>query len=289
MQRNLPCLGAARNIVAIAGEDAVDCFQIFFANRRIGGGEHEFGGTHEAGGRQAVGVVRPMCRSVVQFDVRWRGTEGIATVPTKPVKIMIGVNDDGLQPFFGGALVEEAEEIVVVMGDAAAIFVGLESWKRLCDAVQKAFRKFLVRRLLGDIVHEDDWIEGLPRRMVVALRVGMPPFVSFTNDGIQPAVSKHGQGALETVFIDGRRRKRIALHVVRDGGGHGVVVVTDGNCRFQFHGSVFINRNGVIDAEVIFNPFLPRAGRPKGEQMRIGMELTVGRIENGRGKLVVFP
>ena len=125
--------------------------------------------------------------------------------------------------------------------------------------------------------------------MVVALGMGMPPFVSFTDDGIQPAVGHHAQSALETVFVDGRRRKRIALHVVRDGGGHGVVMVADGDRRLQFQRRVLINWNGVIDAEVVFNPLLPRAGRPEGEQMAAGMELAVWRIENGRGELVVFP
>ena len=66
-------------------------------------------------------------------------------------------------------------------------------------------------------------------------------------------------------------------------------MVADGDRRLQFQRRVLINWNGVIDAAIIFNPLLSRAGRPEGEQMRIRMEQTVWRIENGRGELVVFP
>ena len=119
-----------------------------------------------------------MSRAVVELDVWWQRSVGVAAIWAESVEIVISMGGDGFQPFFPLALVEEAEKILVIVGDADAVFFRLNGGKRLCNAVQKAFRKFLVGRFLGDVVHKNDCIKNGPWGMACSSGIGMPPLVT---------------------------------------------------------------------------------------------------------------
>ena len=95
-------------------------------------------------------------------------------------------------------------------------------------------------------------------------------------------------GGLEAVFVCRHGRQRILADVLFDGGNDAAAFACADDLRHGMDG-IRLPVERFINVQIIFKTAFMNARRPKREEAGSGFELTIWRVENGCGIVVVVP